>query len=367
MNYDEILLLFCFSFFFSTVIGIPIIAILYKYKVWKRRLEVAVQIENQALKKNTPILGGLIFVVGITVTTMLFNWERQYTYVPVGVLILSFLLGAADDLLSIFSRQRAFRTIKDSLLGLSSGNIGQKIVHFLSLPWRAWASLFSGFKSSDRRELFAHERIVIYLIIGATVAWWFYYKVDWVDKSILWLPFNWSIYIGPVMIAVIILVVVGMSIAVNITDGLDGLVTSISIPAFMGYAIIAALQGLTSITLFCVTVVGALFAFLYFNVKPARVWMGDAGAVAIGATLAIIAIITGKIVLLLPIGALFIIDFMSSFIQVYGVKLFHKRLLPYAPLHHWFEKIGWDEGKIVARAMIIEFILVVISIWLSTK
>ena len=367
MNYDNVLFIFLFALGISFLCAPIIINMLYRFRVWKRK-EYIQDIANQAQKKNTPIMGGLIFIVGVLITTLLFNRQREFTYVPLAVMMISAALGFTDDMISIFGRGRAVKTLKDSFHAITGDySFFHKLLQILLIPWRAYASLFSGFNSSDGKELFPHERILVYLITGFIVAWWFYFKISWPTRDILWLPFGLSITIGWLMIPFIILVVFGTTVAVAITDGLDGLLASLSIPAFTAFGIIATIQGSAPLALFCATMVGALFAYLYFNIKPARIWMGDTGSVALGATLATVAVLLNRPILILVVGLLFIIDFLSSTIQVYGVKIFHRRFLPYAPIHHWFEKIGWDESKIVMRAMIIAWVLAFIGVWLAFK
>ena len=367
MDYNKLFYIFLFGLIFSFAISPLIINALYKYKVWKRK-EYIQNIENQAKKKNTPIMGGLIFVIGTLVITFLFNRNREYTYIPMAVIAISSTLGFTDDLISIFGRGRTIRTLKDTAAIISGhNNIIYKFIHIILIPWRLYSSLFVGFNSGDGKELFPHERIFVYFITAGIVAWWFYYKISWPDKDILWLPFNLSITIGVLVIPFIILLIIGTTTAVAITDGLDGLLASLAITSFVSLGVIAYIQSSFYLAVFCATMVGSLFAYLYFNIKPARIWMGDTGAVALGATMATVAVLLNRPILIFVLGLLYFIDLGSSFIQVYGVKVFHKKLLPIAPIHHWFEKLGWDESKIVIRATILSWVLGVIAIWLSTQ
>jgi len=366
MNYDRLLFIFLFSMSFTFAISPFVIGFLYKYKVWKQRDELKI-IENQMKKKPTPRMGGILFIAAVFFTTIFFNWNRQYTYVPVGVMMMAGALGITDDFLLIFGRERTVATVKDSFRGIVHDGLVRKIGHVMLIPWRAYASLFSGFNSSEGKELFPHERIFIYLVISCMVMWWFYFKLNFPGKDILWLPFGFSLTIGALMIPFIILTVFTTTIAVALTDGLDGLLANLAIAAFGGFGLIAITQNAVPLALFCATMIGALFAYLYFNIKPARIWMGEVGSVALGATLATVAVLLNRPILLYVIGLLFFIDFMSTFLQVYSVKIFHRRLFPIAPIHHYFEKIGWDESKIVIRAAIIAWTLTFVGVWLSSK
>ncbi|MEI7603944.1 MAG: phospho-N-acetylmuramoyl-pentapeptide-transferase [bacterium] len=364
MDYNRLFFIYIFVLSLCFAISPFIIHILYKYKVWKQRDELKI-IENQMKKKPTPRMGGIIFILGVFFTTLLFNWDRQYTYVPTGVMMMGAALGATDDILQIFGRKRAVTTFTDGIKGIVKDSIFRKIINILLIPWRAYSSLFSGFNSSEGKELFPHERIFIYLIISVVVMWWFYFKLDLPGKNELWLPFGMSLTIGWLMIPFIIGIVFTTTVAVALTDGLDGLLASLAIVSFAAFGIISVLQGAYSLATFCVTMVGALMAYLYFNIKPARIWMGEVGSVALGTTLATVAVLLNRPILLIIIGLMYFIDFFSVLIQVYGVKIFHKRLLPIAPIHHWFEKLGWDESKIVVRAFIVAWVIAVIGVWLS--
>ena len=158
----------------------------------------------------------------------------------------------------------------------------------------------------------------------------------------------------------ILLVLVASSNAVNITDGLDGLATGLSIICFITFGLLSFntgwLEGYEEIAIFCFTLVGSLIGFLTFNIHPAKVFMGDTGSLALGATLGTIAILTRHELLLVVIGIVFVIETLTCVIQRYYYKFTKKRLFPMTPIHHTFEKFGWNERDIVKLFWVIGFI-----------
>ncbi len=159
-----------------------------------------------------------------------------------------------------------------------------------------------------------------------------------------------------------ILAVIGVSFAVNQTDGLDGLAGGTLMIAFIAYGVIAYLQGHSNLTAFVAVVSGSLLAFLWFNVNPARFFMGDTGSMGLGVLLAIVAFITNQPLLLLFIGFIFVIEAASTIIQIFSKKVFHRKVFLSAPIHHHFEALGWPEPKIVMRFWIIAAVFSIIGI-----
>ena len=153
--------------------------------------------------------------------------------------------------------------------------------------------------------------------------------------------------------------------AVNITDGLDGLVSGLLLICLFAFWIITASVFDTPLSIFISLWIGALIAFLYFNIWPARVMMGDSGSLAFGATLAVIGLLTGKIFVLVVVGGLFVIEVLSSAIQIAGRKFLGHSLLPMAPVHLFFQIKGWEEPKIVMRAWLAGLMLAIFGLWLA--
>ncbi len=193
-------------------------------------------------------------------------------------------------------------------------------------------------------------RLLIYTAIAAVGAYWFFVKLDW---DVLHIPFLGNYEIGWWYIPIFIFIIVATSFSVNEIDGLDGLSGGTLLAAFVAYAVIAYSQGRFELATFCGVIVGALFAFLWFNIPPARFFMGDTGAMALGTTLGIVAMLTNTALLLPVIGLLFVIESLSVIIQLLARKLFKKKVFLSAPIHHHLEAVGWPETKIVMRFWII--------------
>ena len=161
-------------------------------------------------------------------------------------------------------------------------------------------------------------------------------------------------------------VIVSFTNAFNITDGLDGLAGGLLMICLIAFGVIAAGNLDTPLSLFIALWLGALIAFLYFNTYPARIWLGDTGALSFGATLATVGLLTGNIVALLVIGGIFVIEIASSAIQILGWKILKRPIFPLAPIHHSFLAKGWEEPKIVMRAWLAGIILAIFGLWLAT-
>ena len=202
-------------------------------------------------------------------------------------------------------------------------------------------------------------------IIIAIIYFLLFLKAD--NEPLLWIhSLNIKLNISWFYGLFILFVLVASSNAVNLTDGLDGLAGGLSNIAFLTFGIISIntgwLEGYKEIALFCFILAGSLLGFLFYNINPAKIFMGDTGSLSLGATLGSIAILTRHELLLVIIGIVFVIETLSCIIQRYYYKLTHKRLFPMAPLHHSFEKIGWQEQDIVKLFWTIGIIGSLISI-----
>ena len=194
------------------------------------------------------------------------------------------------------------------------------------------------------------HRLISYSIIAVGGAWWFYSKLGW---DTIHVPFVGDLALGWPYILFFAFVLIATSNSVNVTDGLDGLVGGPLVASFTAYAVIALVQGKMDLAVFCSAIVGALLAFLWFNVTPAAFFMGDTGAMSLGTTLGVVAMLTNQPLLLPIIGSLFVIESISVLTQLTSKKLFKRKLLKSAPIHHHLEAIGWTEPQIVFRAWII--------------
>ena len=218
--------------------------------------------------------------------------------------------------------------------------------------------------------LTARAKLAIQVILAGAISMILYYGLD--IHSISLPTVTERIDIGWVYIPIATFIIVGTSNAVNLTDGLDGLAASIVVLAFAAYGVIAYLQGpWTYLVRFCFTTIGALMAFLWFNVHPAHMFMGDSGSLPLGATLGVIALMTGQWLLLPLIALIPVAEAMSSMIQVTYFKLTKRlygqgrRIFKMAPLHHHFEMIGWSETHVAQRFWLINLLSAMLGIALA--
>lgn len=242
---------------------------------------------------------------------------RKETLLPLGVLIASALVGLGDDLMGVLK------------IGPKGG--GLKMRH----------------------------QILIYTAIAAFGAWWFFWKLDW---DLVHVPFVGDFNIGWWYILVFIFVIVATAFSVNETDGLDGLSGGILLIAFAAYGMIAFGQGKMDLAVFCGVIIGALLAFLWFNIYPARFFMGDTGAMSLGITLGVIVMLTNFFLLLPLIGFVLVMESASVIIQVISKKTTGKKIFLSTPIHHHFEAKGWPETKITMRFWIIGGVMAAIGL-----
>jgi len=203
------------------------------------------------------------------------------------------------------------------------------------------------------------HKIILYSFIALIGALWFYFKLDW---DVVHIPFVGNLEIGWWYILFFVLVVVSTSFSVNEADGLDGLAGGILLTSFIAYGAIAFMQGRYDLATFCGVIIGALLAFLWFNIYPARFFMGDTGSMSLGTTLALIALFTNRALLLPVISFIFVVESLSVIIQILSRKLRHKKVFLSAPIHHHFEAKGWPEPKVVMRFWVISGVMAVIGL-----
>jgi len=187
-------------------------------------------------------------------------------------------------------------------------------------------------------------------LIAAFGAWWFYFKLQW---DVFHVPFMGDIQVGWPYILIFIFVLVATAFSVNETDGLDGLAGGVLLCCFAAFGVIAFSLGKYDLASFCGVIAGALLAFLWFNINPARFYMGDTGAMSLGITLGVIAMLTNSALILPIIGLVFVIESASVIIQQLSKKIRGKKVFISSPIHHHFEAIGWPEPKIVMRFWVI--------------
>src|SRR3990167_4074065 len=259
-------------------------------------------------KENTPTMGGLLIWITVAVITFVMNLNQARTWLPLFVLVATGLVGAADDLMNIYG------------IGPNRGG--------LRFRWK----------------------LILYAIIALIGAWWFYSKLG---LNVISIPGLGQLEIGAWYIPLFVIVLVFTTFSANETDGLDGLAGGVMASAFAAFGMIAIIQGKPELAAFCGTVLGALMAFLWFNIYPARFFMGDTGAMALGMTLGVVAFLTNSALLLFVIGFIFVLEAFSVIVQIISKKFFKRKIFLSSPIHHHFEALGWPETKITMRFWII--------------
>ncbi len=301
----------------------------YRYRFWKVQrttsttgelLQVFTKLHAEKFRRNIPTMAGAVMVVAIAVVTLLFNLDRQQTWLPLAALLGGGIVGLIDDIINI--------------RGLGGG--------------------VSGLRSSIKFAMIA--------ALALALGWYFYAKLG---AHFVYLPVLHNVDIGWLLVPLFVMVVVSTGNAVNISDGLDGLAGGLLAIAYGAYGFIALLQGFPLIGGFCFTVVGALLAYLWFNIFPARFFMGDVGSFALGTALGVVAMLTNTVFLLPIIGLLFVLEAGSSLIQIMSKRLFGKKIFISAPLHHHLEAIGWPETKVTMRFWVIAQVCAMVGLLIA--
>lgn len=299
------------------------------------------------VKKGTPTMGGLVFFIVVAIITLIANRSRTQTLFPIFVTTLAGLFGILEDFTKIL-KKRGDNTFIASLKSNILVRALNKIFS-ISLIKKAW----DGFKefsrvigSSTGRGIQTYQKLMMQGAIAGFVSYWTFFKLGW---DFIWLPLIGNVQIGflyPIMIFFLFLAVMNF---VAFTDGLDGLAGGLGIIAFGAYWVIASYLEFNSMAALAATFVGALIPFLYFNVYPARIFMGDVGSHVLGASLAMFAILMHREIALIFLLAVFLFDGATSPLQQLSVKLTKKRIFRIAPIHHHFEALGWPETKVTLR------------------
>lgn len=318
------------SFFAALLITPPWMKIIHKYFSKKKviREDVApIFSKLHAKKQGTPIGGGviiwgtvLIVIFGFWLFAQIFPgsplaklnfFSRSQTLLPLGALIISAILGLIDDLWSIKGR----------------GEKGR------------------GLKMSDR--------FVFYTLLGFGGAWWFYYKLDW---NFINIPFLGDVTLGFWYMLFFAFIIVSSAFSANETDGLDGLFGGVALTILATLGVIAFVQERMDLVVFVAAIIGALIAFLWNNIYPAKFFMGDTGAMALGTTIGVIAMFLNVPLLLPIIGVIFVIESGSVILQLWSKKFRGKKIFLSTPIHHHFEALGWPEMQVTMRFWMISAI-----------
>jgi phospho-N-acetylmuramoyl-pentapeptide-transferase len=321
-----------FTFGFLSFITAMVLTPLYTTaafsgKWWKQARTTAITGEKAKVyqklhaakhQRHIPTMAGAIFVLATVLVTLAGNLSRSQTWLPLAAMTGAGLIGLFDDIINI--------------RGIGGGIAGMR------------------------------AKVKAMLLIGVALigGWWFYSKLG---VTTIHIPFFDIWHIGWLIIPLFVLVVFATANAVNMTDGLDGLAGGLSAIAFGAYTIIALIERKYGIAGFCMTIVGALLSYTWFNIFPARFFMGDVGSFALGTALAIVAMLTDTVLLLPVIAAVFVAEAGSVVLQITSKKLRSgKKIFLSSPIHHHFEAIGWPETKVTMRFWVIGQVAAIVGV-----
>ncbi len=277
-------------------------------------------------KEGTPTMGGiiiwgtvLIMAIAFLLLHLFFDgfWKylsfvnRSETYLPLAALIIAAGLGLIDDILGILR------------IGPHGGGLAVR------------------------------HKVLVYLFISIIGAWWFAVKLQW---NTLYIPFVGYYHIGWWYIPIFIFVVFASAFSANETDGLDGLLGGVSLFAFGALSVIAFSRGMYDLSAMTGAISGALLAFLWNNIYPAKFFMGDTGSMALGITLGVVTMLTNSVFFLPFFGTILVIESLSVLIQIFSKRVFKRKVFLSAPIHHHFEALGWPESQVTMRFWIISLV-----------
>ncbi len=330
-NIIRIFLVGTLAFFVNLVVTHFWTGVLYKYFRPGKEIEKTDAPIFNALhrkKEGTPTMGGLPIWVTVSSLTLLFwlfsyffddVWtglnflSRSQTWLPLGFLILAGLVGMADDMLGIFKR----------------GGLSLK------------------------------KRLLLYLALAAVGAWWFYFKLE---RDVVNVPFLGDFSIGWLYLIYFVFIIIATAFSMNETDGLDGLSGGVYLIIFGAMTVIAFDQGRLDLAVFMTAIMGALLGFLWYNIYPAKFFMGDTGVMSLGFTLGVVALLTNTALLLPLIAIIPLVESLSVILQTASKKLRGKKVFPSTPIHHTFEAMGWPESQITMRFWVINAIGAIIGL-----
>lgn len=301
----------------------------YRYRFCKRQrsestdgraLKIFTKLHAEKFRRNIPTMAGVIGVVSIAIVTVTMNLDRSQTWLPLAALLGGGLVGLIDDIINI----------------------------------RGDGSGVAGLRSPVKFALIT--------LLGVMLGWFFFVKLG---VDVLHVPFMGDVRIGWGIVPLFMFAVVATGNAVNISDGLDGLAGGLLSISFSTFGVIALLQGNVLLAGFCFTVVGVLLSYLWFNIYPARFFMGDVGSFAYGAALGVVAMLTNTLLLLPVIGLLFVVEAGSSAIQILSKKFLGRKIFISAPIHHHLEAKGWPEVKVTMRFWVIACVMAFIGFMMA--
>lgn len=312
----------------------------YKF-IKKHRIKKQIRKETEApifhkfhqKKEGTPTAGGVIIWGTVAVLAAILGlldvffdgfWgylnfiDRAETYLPIAALLIAAVLGLLDDYLGVMR------------IGGSNGG-GLKI----------------------------RFKLIAYTLIAAVGAWWFYFKLDW---HVINVPFLGNFEIGLWYIPLFMFIIIASAFSANETDGLDGLLGGSSLFAFVALTAVAFVLGRYELAAFGSAVIGALLAFLWFNIYPAKFFMGDTGSMSLGITIGVVALLTNTILLLPFFAIILVAESLSVIVQTVSKRFFKRKVFLSTPIHHHFEALGWPESQVTMRFWIISAVFVALGL-----
>lgn len=316
-QFTDVALLGLFAILLATVLTPIYTRFAYKYGWWKKQRDTTMTGEKATVfhklhaakhSRNIPTMAGIVTVITVAVVTILFNWDRGQTWLPIAAMLGAAAVGLLDDIINL------------------RGNGGT-----------------AGLK--------AKIKLLLIFLVALAGGLYSFYKLGYSSLDIPFITAN--IEVGWLFVPIFIFVVLASANAVNITDGLDGLAGGLLTSVFTAYTLIAFLQGNYGIAGFCLAISGALTSYTWFNIFPARFFMGDVGSFAMGTALGVVAMLTDTVILLPLIAIVFVAETGSVIVQVFSKRFFGRKLFRSAPIHHHFEAIGWPETKVTMRFWVI--------------
>lgn len=336
--------LLIFSFILTSIAVVPFINALYSLKFQR-----AMQLTKDAFGKITPIFD---------------KFHKKKAGVPVGgglllIIVVSLLFAVMLPLLELFGIE---------ITSVYSNHQAEVNVIFFTYLSFGMLGLyddikkFFGFEKSGFFGMRLPHKLALQIILALISALMLYFNLG---ISILHIPFIGTFDLGIFYIPFAVFVIVAFTNAVNITDGLDGLAAGTLMISLFGLWFLSASILDIPLSVFIALWIGSLVSFLYFNVYPARIMMGDVGALAFGATLAVVGLLLGKVIALIVIGFVFILEAGSSLLQLLSKKFYKRKILPAAPFHLTLQNYGWEEPKIVYRIWLVQIMLTLFGVWLA--
>ena len=317
-NVEQIIMFAFLSFLVSMALTPLYTTAAFNWKWWKRvrtttvtgeQAKIYQKLHHEKHLRNIPTMAGMIFVLTTLLVTVSGNLSRSETWLPLAAMAGAGLIGLFDDVINV--------------RGIGGGIAGMR----------------------------AKMKSLLLVGIALIGGYWFYSKLGLHSVHI---PFYGDWHLGLLIIPLFVLVIYSTANAVNITDGLDGLAGGLATIAFVAYALIAFIEQKYGLAGFCMTIVGALLSYTWFNIFPARFFMGDVGSFALGTALGVVAMLTDTVLLLPIIGVVFVFETGSVAIQILSKKLRKgRKIFISTPIHHHFEAIGWPETKVTMRFWVI--------------